>query len=224
MEKRFSESSAAGRRARWLRQLPEGRAEARCILEASLAASPDDRTLHRESRTWWLSEPEDPATRDRATQELRLASNVLGEDPSASIVLALLRALSKVRRQRQGRRGRLLLGRRHGRLRRHANPRPGRGGAVLRTGAGERKRRRDPGAAAAHVRRQRRLREQTWPPYEAALKAAGKRFEAFKYPGTQHGFDNDTTPRFDAAAAGEAWRRTIAFFNRDLAHLSASAR
>jgi carboxymethylenebutenolidase len=56
----------------------------------------------------------------------------------------------------------------------------------------------------------------TWPSYEAALKAAGKRFEAFKYPGTQHGFNNDTTPRFDAAAAGEAWQRTIAFFNRTL--------
>jgi carboxymethylenebutenolidase len=56
----------------------------------------------------------------------------------------------------------------------------------------------------------------TWPPYEAALKAAGKRYEAFKYPGTQHGFNNDTTPRFDAAAAGLAWQRTIAFFNRHL--------
>jgi carboxymethylenebutenolidase len=56
----------------------------------------------------------------------------------------------------------------------------------------------------------------TWPPYETALKAAGKRYEAFKYPGTQHGFNNDTTPRFDAAAAGQAWQRTIAFFNRNL--------
>ena len=56
----------------------------------------------------------------------------------------------------------------------------------------------------------------TWPPYEAALKAAGKRYEAFKYPGTQHGFNNDTTPRFDAGAAGQAWQRTIAFFNRTL--------
>jgi carboxymethylenebutenolidase len=56
----------------------------------------------------------------------------------------------------------------------------------------------------------------TWPPYEAALKASGKRFEAFKYPGTQHGFNNDTTPRFAAAAAGQAWQRTIAFFNRNL--------
>jgi carboxymethylenebutenolidase len=56
----------------------------------------------------------------------------------------------------------------------------------------------------------------SWPPYEAALKAAGKRFEAFKYPGTQHGFNNDTTPRFDAAAAGQAWQRTIAFFNKNL--------
>jgi carboxymethylenebutenolidase len=56
----------------------------------------------------------------------------------------------------------------------------------------------------------------TWPRYEAALKAAGKRFEAFKYPGTEHGFNNDTTPRFNAAAAGQAWQRTIAFFNRTL--------
>jgi carboxymethylenebutenolidase len=56
----------------------------------------------------------------------------------------------------------------------------------------------------------------TWPPYETALKASGKRFEAFKYPGTQHGFNNDTTPRFDAAAAGQAWQRTITFFNRTL--------
>ena len=55
-----------------------------------------------------------------------------------------------------------------------------------------------------------------WPPYEAALKAAGVRFQAFKYPGTQHGFNNDTTPRFDKAAADQAWGRTVAFFNRTL--------
>jgi carboxymethylenebutenolidase len=55
-----------------------------------------------------------------------------------------------------------------------------------------------------------------WPPYEAALKAAGAKFEAFKYPGTQHGFNNDTTPRFDAAAAQQAWGRTLALFNRTL--------
>ena len=56
----------------------------------------------------------------------------------------------------------------------------------------------------------------TWPAYEAALKAAGKRYEAHRYPGTQHGFNNDTTPRFDAAAAAQAWQRTVAFFNRTL--------
>ena len=56
----------------------------------------------------------------------------------------------------------------------------------------------------------------TWPPYEAALKAAGKPFEAFKYAGTQHGFNNDTTPRYDAAAAQLAWQRTVAFFDRTL--------
>ena len=57
----------------------------------------------------------------------------------------------------------------------------------------------------------------TWPPYEAALKAAGVRYEAHVYPGTQHGFHNDTTPRFDADAARQAWQRTLAFFRWNLA-------
>ena len=52
----------------------------------------------------------------------------------------------------------------------------------------------------------------TWPPYEAALKAAGKEYYAFSYPGTQHGFNNDTTPRYDEAAATLAWHRTMDFF------------
>jgi carboxymethylenebutenolidase len=56
-----------------------------------------------------------------------------------------------------------------------------------------------------------------WPAYEAALKAAGARYEMHQYPGTQHGFNNDTTPRYDAAAAQLAWNRTIVFFKRHLA-------
>lgn len=56
----------------------------------------------------------------------------------------------------------------------------------------------------------------TWPAYEAGLKAAGVRYEAHTYPGTQHGFNNDTTPRYDPAAARLAWQRTIAFFERTL--------
>ena len=55
-----------------------------------------------------------------------------------------------------------------------------------------------------------------WPAYEAALKAAGARYTAHTYAGTQHGFNNDTTPRFDAAAARLAWERTMAFFNQAL--------
>jgi len=55
-----------------------------------------------------------------------------------------------------------------------------------------------------------------WPGYEAALKAAGARYVAHQYPGTQHGFNNDTTPRFDAAAARLAWDRTLVFFNQHL--------
>jgi carboxymethylenebutenolidase len=50
--------------------------------------------------------------------------------------------------------------------------------------------------------------------YEPALKAAGVRYEAHIYPGTGHGFNNDTTPRYDEKAAKLAWERTVAFFNK----------
>ncbi len=55
-----------------------------------------------------------------------------------------------------------------------------------------------------------------WPAYEAALKAAGMKYEMFMYPGTQHGFHNDSTPRYDEAAAKLAWSRTVAFFKANL--------
>jgi carboxymethylenebutenolidase len=55
-----------------------------------------------------------------------------------------------------------------------------------------------------------------WPPYEAALKTAGVKYAVHRYPGTQHGFNNDTTPRFDPAAAREAWATMLALFNRTL--------
>jgi carboxymethylenebutenolidase len=54
----------------------------------------------------------------------------------------------------------------------------------------------------------------SWPAFEQALKAANVTYERFLYPGTQHGFNNDTTPRYDTAAANLAWERTIAFFNK----------
>jgi carboxymethylenebutenolidase len=50
-----------------------------------------------------------------------------------------------------------------------------------------------------------------WPAFEQALKAANVTYERHLYPGTQHGFNNDTTPRYDEAAAKLAWSRTIAF-------------
>ena len=56
----------------------------------------------------------------------------------------------------------------------------------------------------------------SWPPYEAALKAAGVKYTAHVYPNTQHGFHNDTTPRYDPQAAALAWSRTVEFFNRVL--------
>lgn len=56
-----------------------------------------------------------------------------------------------------------------------------------------------------------------WPAYEAALKQHGKTYAAHFYPGVNHGFHNDTTPRYDQAAAELAWSRTLAFFKAHLA-------
>jgi len=55
-----------------------------------------------------------------------------------------------------------------------------------------------------------------WPAFEAALKANKVRYEAHFYPGTQHAFHNDTTPRYDEAAAKLSWQRTVDFLNRHL--------
>jgi carboxymethylenebutenolidase len=57
---------------------------------------------------------------------------------------------------------------------------------------------------------------EAWPAYEAALKANNVRYEGYIYPKAQHGFHNDTTPRYDEAAARLAQERTIAFFNQHL--------
>ena len=54
----------------------------------------------------------------------------------------------------------------------------------------------------------------SWPAFETALKAANVPYERHLYPGTQHGFNNDTTPRFSADAAKLAWERTVAHFNK----------
>ncbi len=55
-----------------------------------------------------------------------------------------------------------------------------------------------------------------WPGYETVLKANKVQYEVYTYAGTQHGFNNDTTPRYDEAAAKLAWQRTVAFFNSHL--------
>jgi carboxymethylenebutenolidase len=56
-----------------------------------------------------------------------------------------------------------------------------------------------------------------WPAYEAALKENHVEYQHFVYPGAEHGFNNDTTPRYDEAAAKLAWERTVAFFKAKLA-------
>lgn len=56
-----------------------------------------------------------------------------------------------------------------------------------------------------------------WPAFEAALRAAGRPYQAYVYPGTQHGFHNDSTPRYLEASAKLAWDRATAFFRTNLA-------
>ncbi|AMR30871.1 dienelactone hydrolase [Mucilaginibacter sp. PAMC 26640] len=56
-----------------------------------------------------------------------------------------------------------------------------------------------------------------WPAYETALKANNKKYQAFIYEGANHGFHNNTTPRYDKAAAELSWQRTIDFFKANLA-------
>lgn len=55
-----------------------------------------------------------------------------------------------------------------------------------------------------------------WPAYEASLKANNKEYQAHFYPDVNHGFHNDSTPRFDKAAAELAWNRTVDFFKENL--------
>lgn len=55
-----------------------------------------------------------------------------------------------------------------------------------------------------------------WPAYESALKASGAKYEMHMYPGTEHAFHNDTTPRYNEAAAKPAWQRTVDFFNKNV--------
>ncbi len=55
-----------------------------------------------------------------------------------------------------------------------------------------------------------------WPAFEKALKESKKKYTAYIYPNVNHGFNNDTTPRYDKAAADLAWQRTIDFFNKEL--------
>ncbi len=67
-----------------------------------------------------------------------------------------------------------------------------------------------------YAERDERINE-GWPAYEAALKANNKVYQGWIYPGTNHGFHNDSTPRYDKAAAELAWERTLAWFKQYLA-------
>ena len=72
-----------------------------------------------------------------------------------------------------------------------------------------------PAAVLVHHGEQDTRLAGAWPAYEAALKAAGVPHEGYIYPGAGHGFNNDATPaRYNKAAADQAWKRTIAWFNK----------
>ncbi len=74
------------------------------------------------------------------------------------------------------------------------------------------------GALMVHLAGQDERVNSTYPPYEAALKAAGKSFVIHRYEGVQHAFNNDTSAeRYDRAAADLAWSRTLDFFRKELA-------
>ena len=55
-----------------------------------------------------------------------------------------------------------------------------------------------------------------WPDYETALKANGVTYQQYSYPGTRHGFHNNSTPRYNESAAKLAWERTLTFFKQHL--------
>jgi carboxymethylenebutenolidase len=69
----------------------------------------------------------------------------------------------------------------------------------------------------AHIAESDPRVNETYPTFEQELKKAGARFEVHQYPGTQHGFHNNSTPRYNEAAAKLSWERTVAFFKKHLA-------
>ena len=119
--------------------------------------------------------------------------------------------------QRQDRRGRLLLRRRHCQhvCRAHARPR-GRGAVLRRPARAPRSAAKIKAPLLIHYAGNDERINAGWPAYEDALKANGVKYEMFMYPNTQHGFHNDSTPRYDEAAAKLAWSRTVAFFKANV--------
>ena len=75
----------------------------------------------------------------------------------------------------------------------------------------------DPGFGAIQYAQDDERINAMWPAFEAALKAGNKSYEMFIYPGTQHGFHNNSTPRYTEAAAKLSWERTMAHFHKHLA-------
>ena len=107
--------------------------------------------------------------------------------------------------------GRLLLGRRHREFPCDEAAAPWRRGTVLWRGAAGRRGREDQGRAAGRARSERRAGQRRMAGLRERVEGAGVRYDLYQPAGTQHGFNNDTTPRYDKDAATLAWGRTVAF-------------
>ena len=154
-----------------------------------------------------------PGDEEKAAQMFGTARPVKRIDDLVAAV-GFLQVASRM--HRQGRRGRILLRRRRRQQLAVRLPDLGGGRAVLRRPAERRRRRQDQGAAADPLRRPRRARQRRLARLRGGAEGERRKYQAFIYPNTNHGFHNDTTPRYDEAAAKLAWSRTIAFFKETL--------
>ena len=118
---------------------------------------------------------------------------------------------------RKTRRGRFLLWRRHGQPIGRADAAVGRGSSLLRRRTGRSRRAEDQsGAASLTLPRPIPILPAGGRLTKPPSKANGTKYEAHVYPKTNHGFHNDTTPRFNEGAAKLAWQRTLDHFNKNL--------
>ena len=154
-----------------------------------------------------------PADEDKARDMI----GTLNADETARRIAAAVPFLEQHRGiDRQGRRRRLLLGRRHGQPHRGAGARSEGRRCLLRAQPPAEQVTIDPAPLLLHYAGLDQRVNAGIPAYEAALKANDKRYTIHVYPNVNHAFNNDTSNRYDKPAADLAWNRSIAFFKENL--------